>query len=276
MRIPTTLDIGIADANVRLLASRPTLSPLQSSIDFLKNELTIPTGKITPMEISDHGPLSFVWGPKPITADAAITLGRNVFPAASTNAEDDVADPEEKTRLTESSPNKMNLLMAHCDLNSIRRLCRMGNMTYEDDLSQTWMNKRPCNRRDRIPQLPVVSKHIPSFPAKVLCMDISPPVETSTKESPALVTICPLTRYVACKFLRNLRLLTVIAVALSWWISVFGYPELILVDKGAPFAGNGWFDFTNAYSITTPQAPKEAANQIGVCERHSGLLKLSF
>ena len=228
------------------------------------------------MEISNHGHLSFVWEPKPPTSVDVITLEHDVFPAASTNTEDNATGSAETTCLTKSLFTKMHLHVAHCDLNSTRRLCRLGNLTFGNNLMQEWLGKCPCNRRDRIPQIPVVSKHIPSFPGQILCVDISFPVENIAKESPSLVMICPLARYVVCKFLRNLRPLTIIAVVLSCWVSVFGYPEMIRVDKGTPFAGSDWADFLDAYSITTSQAPKEAANQIGVCERHSGFLKLSF
>ena len=171
---------------------------------------------------------------------------------------------------------KIHYHLGHCDIGVIARLCQRSGYKLNRQEAEKWIATCPCARNDRLPQMPNVGRHISSYPGEVVLLDITYLLEMQAQSSPTLLMTCPLTRFICCAFLKNMRPTTILSVFLSVWVSIFSYPKLILTDHGTSFSGVCWEDFCDTYGVALSSVPIAAPNQLGACEKQSHLLKLGF
>ena len=152
----------------------------------------------------------------------------------------------------------------------------MSAMKFDVELGRRWLPTCPFGRNDRIPQNPVAGKHVCSTPGETLLLDVAYPSELDSQKNPALMMVCPLSRYTQCRFLRDMRPAAILSTLLIDWISIFSFPKAILCDQGRSFSGVIWGQFCLSYDVALRVIPMEAPNQIGALGKQSHLIKISF
>ena len=95
-------------------------------------------------------------------------------------------------------------------------------------------------------------------------------------ENPAILLVCPLARFVVSRFVSDMRAESLLQIILLRWITLFGFPRLVLCDQGTPFRGAMWASFLYNHGVMMSGIPKEPTNQIGACEKQNHLLKTSY
>ena len=126
---------------------------------------------------------------------------------------------------------KLHYHLGHIDLGGIKLLCDLANYKINLDDARGWLQSCKCARNDTYPQLPLVGKHISNEPGETVMIDITFLEGKDTNACPVLITVCPLTRYVMCKFVKNVNDIALVSVFIVNWISVFSYPKLALCDQ---------------------------------------------
>ena len=111
---------------------------------------------------------------------------------------------------------------------------------------------------------------MPGGPWEVVMMDITPPLPAEEKgPNPALIILCPTTRFIVCRFLRGQRPITLLTIFIAIWVGLLGLPRLILTDQGTPFQGECWRQMAETHGVMVPSVPKESPNQIGAVETNA-------
>ena len=192
-----------------------------------------------------------------------------------TNLEDKNDLPHSKKEMADEWFLKIHLRTGHCDATSVQKLCRAAGISFDMGRGRECIRKCDCSRDDHIPQNPKISRRVSSFPGGIIEIDITYPKEEESQRSPALISVCNHSRFTMCKFTPNLFPLTIIAALLTGWVSLFGFPRLIISDQGTPLSGAEWREFLDRYSISMTGIPVNTPNQLGLCERHSALIKKS-
>ena len=268
------LSIDIVQANIPLLVSRKSMANLECSLDFKRNVMGFSDLPTVPLKISVGGHLSFGWFPASLSMDSTREIDSTVYPATQcilSGVVDDSARPIKKEEFLEIHKH-----LGHADVNCIDRLCKLSNLPLNLTDARVWIGECSCGRCDRLPQTPLVNRHVASAPGEVCVVDVNFPKADDIPARPALIMVCPLTRFVSCHFVRDVRPVTLVSTFLTFRVSFLGYPKLILSDLGTSFRGCIWEELCHIYSITMSAAPKECPQQIGACEKQSHLIKIGF
>ena len=290
-----TLGIEIVDTDIPLLLSRSSMAMLGCKLDFENNLLTMHDQTSIPLSILNGGHLSFEWAPSALAPKTEFNIipnvftvmdedilppgapNCNVFPVNDNDNDDNMHSAStEPRRLDHDQFLKLHYQMGHADVNAIKRLCTISGWTLDTNEAKEWISNCDCNRCDRIPQMPVVNRHLASFPGEVLMIDVTFIPSTHGGNKPALMMTCPLTRFVSCHFIKDVKPATIITMMLLSWIVLFSYPKVLFCDMGTSFRGEMWEDFCHSYAVGMTCAPRENPNQIGSCEKQSHLIKMGF
>ena len=139
----------------------------------------------------------------------------------------------------------------------IKRVCGLTGFSIDEIQARKWIQSCKCGRDDRIPQLPIIGKHLGYEPGETLMLDIIYPCNVDSQKFPALLMAFPVTRYVSCRFKPDLRPVSLLSIFATVWIAMFSSPKLILSDQGEPFQGDSWKKLCEFYSITMSSMPRE-------------------
>ena len=103
--------------------------------------------------------------------------------------------------------------------------------------------------------------------------DIWYPVEEEARPFPYMIVIDKFPRFAVTGLLANLSVLETIEFFNSRWVTIFGRPIRLVMDKGPGLVGEQWEEYTAVYGITWISNPTEAPFQGGLFERCIGVLK---
>ena len=253
--------MDLVEARIPLLVSRLSLKKMEASLNFKENVMHMPGGRRVRLIELRSGHLSFNFTP---------STGKNVGRKASKiptyhsdKPKNDSSGEEEVKIIDEPMFWKIHRHLAHCSVQTIQRLGKTAGYRFDIEKGKEWLEKCSCHRDDRTPQMPVVSKHVEETPGVTIFMDLYYPCTQDTQAHPALIVVCPMTRYTASKFARNLTPGCIIGLLLIIWIGVMGSPKLIVVDQGRPFQGHLWNQSMETYSVKMTAIPAESPNQLG-------------
>ena len=262
----------VALSSAQLLLSRESLASLGSSICFVKNVLVLNDISFSPLRIIRGCEMSFDLVPNSGHACSS--------PNIELICESDVTVSSTcplkhvgREWISEETFGKLHLRPGHCGVGAIQRICDMVNILIDVETGKQRIEKCGRHRDVRIPQCPVVGKHISTEPGEVAVGDITYPCENLAQQHPVLVIVCPMNRFVVSRFSNDVRPETAVQILARNWIQLFGFPKLAICDQGASPRGNIWSEFLGPYGIATSVVPAEARNQVGSCGKQSHLLK---
>ena len=234
-------------------------------LDFSANRLVFGDLSYIPLLVRPGGHLTFDFIPSNAADLVNQKILKTVF-AASSESEGTSADSVSKI-VNEQLFWKLHFHLGHSDVAGIKRLCDLSGYSMGEIKAREWLQTCKCGRDDRQPQLPIIGKHLGPEPGETVMIDLIYPHSEDAQKNPAMIMVCPMTRYVACRFVSDLRPATLLAIFVTVWIAMFSYPKLIISDQGTPFQGTTWKQLREYYSITMSSIPRESPNQIGACEK---------
>lgn len=88
-----------------------------------------------------------------------------------------------------------------------------------------------------------------------------------------MIIVGKFSRFAATGLLANVSVLGTIEFSNSRWVSIFGRPIRLIMDKGPGLVGEQWESYTAVRNITWISNPTEAPFQGGLFERRIGVLK---
>ena len=268
------IEVDLVDAKIPLLLSRLSLKKMGTSLNFEKNIMEMAGGKSVKLNDLQSGHVSFEFNPN--VGKDHVEPGGTMGTFHTEKPEIDLTQDSSTKEVTEAMFWKIHRHLSHCSAQTVKRLCQTAGYRFNVEKGKEWLEQCSCQRDDQIPQTPVVSRHIEEVPGNTLFMDLFYPCSQDAQAHPALIMVCPATRYVTSKFARNLTPGCIIGILLSAWISVMGFPKLIVIDQGRPFQGPLRNQFMDTYSVKMSTIPVESPNQLGCCERQVHLLKLGY
>ena len=268
------IEVDLVEARIPLLLSRRSLQKMEASLNFKENVMDMPGGRRVRLNELRSGHVSFGFTPS-----SGKDIGRETSTQVtfqSDKPKNGSGEEEEQKVIDEKMFWKIHRHLAHCSAQTIQRLGKTAGYQFDAEKGKEWLEKCSCRRDDHTPQMPLVSKHVEETPGITIFMDLYYPCTQDTQAHPALIVVCPMTRYTASKFARNLTPGCIIGLLMRIWISVMGFPKLIVAGQGRPFQGPLWNQFMETYSVKMSAIPAEAPNQLGCCERQAHLLKLGY
>ena len=115
------------------------------------------------------------------------------------------------------------------------------------------------------------------FPGQTAVAELFfPEEEEASHAHPSIIMVCDYSKYFMAKFIPSANPSHCIDFLLNHWATILGYPKVILCDETTRFQGTGWQSISHNFDIQIIQAPARAAFQIGLSERHVGLIKLGY
>ena len=102
------------------------------------------------------------------------------------------------------------------------------------------------------------------------------PEAESPQSHPAMIMVCDFSKFVLTRFISSVNPARCIDFLLSYWVPLFGYPNNFLCDNSTSFQGLSWQAVCHNFNIRIIHAPPRAAFQIGLAERHVGLVKMGY
>ena len=178
-RKPLGITTDVVDSMIPLLLSRRSLSLLSVSLDFAKNRLVFPDHQFIVLTVLAGGHLAFEFLCAELPRSNPLELVCALDSSIDSSAED---QPSSAMRLLDRKLfMRLHYQLGHCDAGSIKRLCDLNHVKFDLELARKWISECGCDRDDRIPQCPIVSRHISSEPGEVLMCDISFHVSTTFK-----------------------------------------------------------------------------------------------
>ena len=205
-----SIKTDIVQADIPLLLSRASLQLMSVMLDFCTNRLKFGNSSHIPLSVRPGGHLTFDFSPSKPNDLRDNKISKTVF-AASSDSEEISADTNSKIadgRLFW----KLHFHLGHIDVAGIKRLCDLAGFSIDEIRAREWLQTCKCGRGDRQPQLPIIGKHLGSEPGEKAMMDILYPTLEEVRKSPAMIMVCPMTRYLACRFVSDLRPSTLLSI----------------------------------------------------------------
>ena len=103
--------------------------------------------------------------------------------------------------------------------------------------------------------------------------DLRYPVTDDARTFPYMITVGKFSRFAVAGLLSNVTVLETIEFSNSRWVTIFGRPIRLIMDKGPGLVGEQWEAYTAVRNITWISNPTEAPFQGGLFERCIGVLK---
>ena len=247
-----------------------------ASLDFAESKLLLPRDSSISLTAVGGDHLSSEWIPVDQTKHAVAAL-KSTIPTTKVAPSTDVTpNNEEPLEVGGKLFWQLRYHIGHADIPAIKRLCDLSGRKFDVALGRIWLPTCACGRNDRIPQNQIAGRHVRAATGETLLMDVAYPSEVGSQKPPSLITVCPLSRYTQCRFLRDMLPAAILPALLIAWVSIFSHPKTILWGQGRSFPGVIWGQFCQSYDVELRAIPKEAPNQIGACGKQSHLVKLSF
>ena len=138
------------------------------------------------------------------------------------------------------------------------------------------VQKCACGRSSGPQEKPIISRYLTEYPGQAIVMDTFFPHEPEPGRFPAVIVVCNYSRFVMAKFLPSARPECYTAFLIDRWAMFSGFPQTILCDNSTTFGGPHWKAICHVFDMQLLPAPTRAAFQIGMVERHVGILKYGY
>ena len=183
---PFRFAIDLVDANIPLLISRTSTQRMCASLDFDASKLLLPCGSPISLNTVGSGRLSFEWIPVAQTNHAAAALNSTtpttkVFPST-----DFAPNHEEPLEVGGNLFGQLHYHLGRADIPAIKRLCDLSGRKFDVELGRKWLSTCACGRNDRIPQNPIVGRHVCTAPGATLLLDATYPSEVDSQKQKQL------------------------------------------------------------------------------------------
>ena len=129
-----------------------------------------------------------------------------------------------------------------------------------------------CQRYRRQRTVPKSSLLSPGSVNEIVCMDLK---KLSTGHI-MFHAIDPFSRFSSTTIIEDKNRDTIINVLFSFWISIFGRPNMLFTDNGGEFLNHDFIEMAEQLEIHVRTTAANAPYSNGVCERHNGIIAKSY
>ena len=171
---------------------------------------------------------------------------------------------------------KLHVQYGHADVSTILRICRIANHPCDKTTTSAIVQECACGRSSGPQEKPVVSRYLTEYTGQTVAVDTFSPSEVESAKNPAIIMVCDYSRFVMAKFLMSSRPEGYIQFLVDNWAIVFGFPQTILCDNSTTFGGAQWGAICHIFDIQLLPAPTRASFQVGMVERHVGIIKHGY
>ena len=259
-----TIQLDVIQTSIPILISRRTLSLMGAVIDFAECTLRLSNGDITQLCEQKTGHL-------------LLSLDVKSFqPCMTENREREEVFVSDSNAMTKPEVGKLHRHTGHAEAGILAQMIRTAGRTCDPQVIQEVVKECPCVNSRATISPNIAGRYLSPYPGFSVFLDICYPREGTGHRYPHLGIIDSFSRFLIVIPLQSLRPEEVIASFERHWMTFLGSPRFLMKDGGPGTRSKAWEEFASVYDIVMVINPPGSVNQMGMIERHLGILKVGL
>ena len=254
----------VISAQIPILLSRRTLSLMGEVINFTNCPLRLDNGDLIQLNEQKSGHLSF-----PMDILSFQSSERGVI-------EEETIFAAEGVSLTRSEVGKLHLRTGRADAAILRQMKQNAGRVCGPNIIQEVVKDCPRLNSRACISPNIASRYLSPYSGFSVFLDICYPKEGSGRKFPHLAVVDAFSRFLICVSIESLFPTVVIASFGRNWMAFLGRPRFLMKDGGPGTRSKEREAFGSIYDMAMVINPPGSVNQMGVIERHLGILKIGI